>query len=217
MHRILVFVACLLATIAANNASAVDVLQDRKYCGSGFTEKLVPEAPFGCDMSEACKAHDACYSKCDPGGELHGKPYCLKSEFSIVRLRAKAACERQFYANIDRINNGKWACKGLGAVYVAAVAVAGQGPFNGRPMQHAGMEDLILTSNGIDELKTKTSTMASLSQRGLVNLQKPRRVQDKLVFDQLTKENEVFGPTIDFSKGALQKDLQKIQSLNLKQ
>jgi hypothetical protein len=151
MPGLIVMTALLVAILWSANSNAAESVEDRKYCGSGFTEKLVPEAPFGCDMSKACKNHDACYSKCEQGGSLYGQPYCLKSEFSLIRQKAKLACEKRFYADIDAGNSGRWACKGLGAVYVAAVGVAGQGPFNGRKIQLTAIENLVLTSNDLSE------------------------------------------------------------------
>jgi hypothetical protein len=207
----------LVSLSAALNASAQTTLQEnqRKYCGSGFTEKLVPEAPFGCQMSEACKAHDACYGKCDEGGEMYGKPYCTESEFSVLRVKAKLACEGNFYRNIDKSNDGRWVCKGLGALYVAAVAVVGQGPFNGRQIQLATMEDLILTSNSIDEIKMKTTTITALSQRGLIDLHQVKRVQDRIEFSPFLKDGLAVTPQFDFKKGIDLKDLKKLQTEKL--
>lgn len=210
MHLRHTLVIVALAISVSALAQATDP-QQQKYCGSGFTEKLVPEAPFGCKMSEACKAHDACYGKCDSGGSMFGTPYCTKSEFSHTRVKAKLACEGKFYANIDKSNDGKWACKGIGAMYVAAVAIGGQGPFNGKPIQLASMEDLILTSNSVDEIKLKTTKFAELSQKGLIDLQQMRRVKDEIQFTPIRKDDLSTKPTIDFAKGIGQKDLKKLQ------
>jgi hypothetical protein len=210
-----VVLAIVLLTSAVSVWAQPVQIEQRKYCGSGFTEKLVPEAPFGCQMAEACKAHDACYSKCDPGGDLYGKPYCTRSEFSTMRLKAKLACEANFYKNIDKANDGRWACKGLGAVYVAAVAVVGQGPFNGRRIQLASMEELILTSNGLEEIKLKTSTAAAWSQRGLVDLQQMKRVQDRIEFAPLLKDGIIVGPKLDLKKGIDINALKKLKAESL--
>ena len=215
MHKSIAIAAFLAAALSATDSSAVEDLENRKYCGSGFTEKLVPDAPFGCDMSQACKSHDACYSKCDKGGSLYGQPYCLNSKFSLVRQNAKIACEKQFYADIDRNNKGRWACKGLGGVYVAAVAVLGQGPFNGKKLPLAEMADLVLTSNDVTEIGTKMNAMATLSQRGLIDLQKPKRIGDQLIFDQLLKDGQLVAPKIYFNKGAQRNELKKIQGLGV--
>jgi hypothetical protein len=212
-----VVLAIVLLTFAVSVLAQPVQIEQRKYCGSGFTEKLVPEAPFGCQMAEACKAHDACYSKCDPGGDLYGKPYCTKSEFSTIRLKAKLACEATFYRNIDQANDGRWACKGLGAVYVAAVAVVGQGPFNGRRIQLASMEELILTSNGLEEIKLKTSTAAAWSQRGLVDLQQMKRVQDRIEFAPLLKGGIIVDPKLDLKKGIDINALKKLKAESLKE
>jgi hypothetical protein len=196
-------------------AQQTDAPEQKKYCGSGFTERLVPEAPFGCQMSNACKAHDMCYSKCDEGGTLFGQPYCTKSEFSSIRLEAKLACESDFYNNIARDNNGRWVCKGLGAVYVAAVAVAGQGPFNGLPMQRASIEDLIMTSNTIEEIKSKTTTISVLSQKGEIDLHQIRRVQDRIEFSPILNKGTIATPKFEFPKGFDLEELKKLQARKL--
>lgn len=210
-----IFLAIVLLTSAVSVWAQPVQIEQRKYCGSGFTEKLVPEAPFGCQMAEACKAHDACYSKCDPGGDLYGKPYCTKSEFSTIRLKAKLACEANFYKNIDQANDGRWVCKGLGALYVAAVAVVGQGPFNGRQIQLASMEDLILTSNSLEEIKLKTSTAATWSQKGLIDLQQMKRVQDRIEFAPVLEDGIAIGPKLDLKKGIDMNALKKLKAESL--
>ncbi len=208
VHTLLLATIGLMLSVATY---AADPKGQQKYCGSGFTEKLVPEAPFGCQMSGACKAHDACYGKCDEGGELFGKPYCLQSEFSATRIKAKLACESKFYSDIDKSNEGRWSCKGLGALYVAAVGIGGQGPFNGRQIQLASMEDLILTSNSTAEIKLKTVSVISLSQKGLIDLQQMKRVQDRIEFSSILKDGVATTPAIQFEKGLDLKSLKKLQ------
>jgi hypothetical protein len=212
-HLFVQIALCLAASGAA--AQVADNAAKRKYCGSGFTEALVPESPFGCKMSEACKSHDACYSKCDPGGSLYGTAYCAKSEFSAVRVKAKLACEAAFYKNILKANDGRWACKAAGAIYVATVGIVGQGPFNGLPLPPRAMEDLILTSNSIEEIKTKAWVASTLSQRGVVNLQDFKRVDDRLDFAPLKNGDLPVGAKLELPKGIDAKTLKALQMKKL--
>jgi hypothetical protein len=35
-------------------------------CGSGWTDKIVPDSIFGSDFTNCCVLHDECYDKCRP-------------------------------------------------------------------------------------------------------------------------------------------------------
>lgn len=216
MSRVLFFGACIAAAFATGNALALDAVNDRKHCGSKFTEPLVPEKLFGCEMAEACKKHDICYGKCDPGGKFFGTPYCQLSEFSLVRLQAKSACDHQLLSDIDKNNGGNWVCKGLGTIYASAVVIVGQGPFNGRKIPLETMTEMVLVSNGFDELKTRTTTLATLSQQGLVDLHQPSRSLETLEFKLRARDGAAGAPQLVFKKGAQDKDFAKGQALGLR-
>jgi len=97
------FFIVLLFTVASQSWSQEqNLVEQRKYCGSGLTRSIVPEKPLGCDMSNACMKHDVCYGRCDPKGDRHGTEYCTKSEFSIPRLASKAQCDSAFFAEIRK-------------------------------------------------------------------------------------------------------------------
>ncbi len=53
------FAVVLLAPRMAPAASAAE--DKATYCGSGFTQYLVPDDVAGCSLSEACRLHDICY------------------------------------------------------------------------------------------------------------------------------------------------------------
>lgn len=144
-------------------------------CGSGFTEVFVPEQMFGCDMAEACNAHDICYGKCSPGGSKEGSGYCKQSEFSAERVAAKQACDRQLFWDIAKTNGNKWQCRAIGGFYTAAVVMAGQGPFNGKPMSPQAMKSLIETSTTPEEATAKFNALALEAKAGHLDLSKLQR------------------------------------------
>lgn len=74
------FAVVLLAPRMAPAASAAE--DKATYCGSGFTQYLVPDDVAGCSLSEACRLHDICYGRCDKDGDLYGSAYCAQSEKS---------------------------------------------------------------------------------------------------------------------------------------
>jgi hypothetical protein len=167
-------------------ARAADGEKTNKHCGSGFTESFIPEGILGCKFSLACKAHDTCYGVCDAGGSKFGTPYCLLSELSAERVRAKNLCDRRFFDDIDSQNNSKTLCRSIGAIYTAAVVLAGQGPFNGRPIPPNVLRNIALSSSSPSEAAAKTIELAKLGQTGIVD------------FSQVTlKDNFLQVPILD--------------------
>lgn len=75
------FAVVLLAPRMAPAASAAE--DKATYCGSGFTQYLVPDDVAGCSLSEACRLHDICYGRCDKDGDLYG---------SATRERTRTRC-----------------------------------------------------------------------------------------------------------------------------
>jgi hypothetical protein len=136
-------------------SEAVGQTNSPKYCGSGITSKIVPDNLMGCKFSDACKAHDVCYGKCDPGGEKYGSDYCKKGEFSLERIMAKLQCDTDLGASIAKINAENRRCAVFGGAYSAAVIVAGQGPFNGQVISPEKLNDLVEKSQSPDELEQK--------------------------------------------------------------
>ena len=55
------------------------------WCGSGWTEWLVPDKPAGYDFSECCRKHDFCY---DGKNDDYGNDQCWKLQED---------CDREFY------------------------------------------------------------------------------------------------------------------------
>ena len=145
------------------------------YCGSGFTEAFVPEQMFGCKMAEACKAHDICYSACEPGGSKHGSDYCKQSELSAERIAAKQACDTQLFWDIAKTNGNKWQCRAVGGIYSAAVVIAGQGPFDGKPMPPQAIKALIETSATPEEAVSKFKALAFEAKSSQLNLSQLQR------------------------------------------
>jgi RHS repeat-associated protein len=83
-------------------------------CGSGSTENIVPDYPFGFDFTEACEAHDNCYGTC--GADKH---QCDELLYNL----AVRKCDS--YRNLA--NPGY--CHLLAGIYYRAVHMYGHGPF----------------------------------------------------------------------------------------
>ncbi|MBN0098690.1 hypothetical protein, partial [Pseudomonas aeruginosa] len=91
------FAVVLLAPRMAPAASAAE--DKATYCGSGFTQYLVPDDVAGCSLSEACRLHDICYGRCDKDGDLYGSAYCAQSEKSEARNMSKQQCDARLQAD----------------------------------------------------------------------------------------------------------------------
>ncbi|MEX2000509.1 hypothetical protein PAE81_00695 [Pseudomonas aeruginosa] len=124
------FAVVLLAPRMAPAASAAE--DKATYCGSGFTQYLVPDDVAGCSLSEACRLHDICYGRCDKDGDLYGSAYCAQSEKSEARNMSKQQCDARLQADIAAQNGNSRLCRAVGGVYRVFVKHLGQGPFNGR-------------------------------------------------------------------------------------
>jgi hypothetical protein len=165
------FFIVLLFTVASQSWSQEqNLVEQRKYCGSGLTRSIVPEKPLGCDMSNACMKHDVCYGRCDPKGDRHGTEYCTKSEFSIPRLASKAQCDSAFFAEIRKDNPGKPICVALGGAYAGAVVVFGQGPFNGRTLSIESLVNIANTSGSAESARDKSNILTDSHVKGKIDL-----------------------------------------------
>lgn len=179
------------------------------YCGSGVTEKVVPDQVFDCDIAGACEMHDVCYGKCDPGGSKEGSDYCKQSEFSPERVAAKRACDRQFYQDITKANGNKWQCKAIAGIYTAAVAIAGQGPFNGKPMSPQAMRDLVETSATPEEAVIKFNALATEAKAGKLDLSQLKRQGNAIILPAVQAGANPGGMTLQLKQGASSADIEK--------
>jgi len=105
----------LYAYISNNPANNRD--PEGLYCGSGSTEMIVPDKPYGYNFEQPCWHHDRCYGNCSKT-----KRQCDK-EF---HLRMRNICSR-YYATFP---NNKFAeCNRTADTYYAAVVFLGQNPW----------------------------------------------------------------------------------------
>jgi len=195
-HALLALSLCVHALIPAQAQTGGVSAADKDYCGSGFTEKWVPDQLFGCKMTNACQAHDVCYGKCDPGGSRYATPYCQKSEFSVPRFLAKMTCDGDFLSAIAEANKNQWQCNALAGIYTTAVVFGGQGPFNGRPISNESLKDLVETSVGPAEAIAKFTELAKLSQYNQIDLSRIQRKGSEL--EVLTLTPQTVSPTGSF-------------------
>lgn len=160
-----------LAPICMQQAIAAETSAEHVegYCGSGATNALVPENFMGCEFSNACKAHDVCYSKCDPGGSMHGSAYCGLSESSPERVAAKAECDDRFRDDIIAINRDRKICKIFAGIYRRAVVIAGQGPFNGLVISPEVLQSIVERSATPGEAESIYDALISLSDDGIIS------------------------------------------------
>ena len=84
-------------------------------CGSGITDKIVPDKPAGFDFTSCCEGHDNCY------GDCKNKP-------------SKSSCDDAFWqCMLDKCiddYSGSLGCSELAHLYYGAVNNHGQGPFD---------------------------------------------------------------------------------------
>ncbi len=82
-------------------------------CGSGITEKIIPDKPFGFNFTSACQNHDNCYGTCG---------------------KSKAECDQQFLDDMLAICEAKYfsqhGCNNTAYIYHGAVNNHGQGPYD---------------------------------------------------------------------------------------
>ena len=164
----------LLAFAPTSWTQGEEFAAKRKYCGSGLTANIVPDHLLGCEMSAACKVHDACYGRCDPEGDQYGSQYCTKSELSISRLTSKAQCDAQFLAQIRKDNPDKVVCAALGGAYTGAVVVLGQGPFNGRTVSPESLVNIAVTSSSPEDAREKAFILVEAHLKGTIDLNSSR-------------------------------------------
>jgi hypothetical protein len=197
----------LLYAGPSNGQTPATTKANADHCGSSFTEDFVPEQMFGCKMAEACKAHDICYGACDPGGSKHGTDYCKQNEFSGERVAAKQACDTQFFWAIAKTNGNKWQCRAVGVIYTAAVAIAGQGPFNGKPMPPQAMKALVETSATPEEAMSKFKALALEAKSKQLDLSQLQRKGKTITATELQANTAQNGATLQLQRGAFNQEI----------
>jgi hypothetical protein len=171
---------CLLANPAAHSQESNH--KPKHYCGSGITQMAVPDKFVGCDFAEACRLHDECYSKCEPGNSRFDRIYCGMSEFSTARILAKAKCDNALEQGIKQKNKDNPLCGVLAGFYGLAVKVLGQGPFNGREVQEALTlyEKIYDTSPSEETASVKFQGLYQLREGGYIDISEVQFEQNQL-------------------------------------
>lgn len=206
MFRVSTLCAALLVSPWATAQPLANENTQNGHCGSGFTERFVPDQMFGCDMAQACKTHDVCYGVCGPHGSMRGSAYCKQSELSPERVATKNKCDDQFRSDISKINNGK--CDAIASIYTLAVRLFGQGPFNGKPMPPQAMRDLIETSSTPDEAVTKFKALATEAKAGKLDLSQLKRQGDAIILPTMQAGANPGGMTLQLKQGASSTDIE---------
>jgi hypothetical protein len=89
------------------------------YCGSGVSDLIVPDSPYGFNFGAACIWHDNCYGLCE---------------------KSKASCDKEFLNRMRNICNrydnklpypysDRSACLRTADTYYIAVVLFGRGPY----------------------------------------------------------------------------------------
>ncbi|MFM2075116.1 MAG: hypothetical protein RJB34_1421 [Pseudomonadota bacterium] len=196
-----------LLTGPANGQTTHSAKTTDGYCGSGLTESFVPEQMFGCKMSDACKAHDICYGACDPGGIKEGTDYCKQSEFSPERVAGKQACDTQLFWDISKANGNKWQCRALGGIYTTAVVIAGQGPFNGKPMPPQALKALVETSATPEEAQSKFKDLALQAKANQLDLSGLQRKGNTITVPALQTSPAKNSAMLELKQGASHQEI----------
>jgi hypothetical protein len=186
------FVLSFVCSFTLSGVVFAQAASSQTYCGSGFTEQFVPDRFIGCDFSEACKAHDICYGRCDKGGDRFGTAYCAQSEQSPERVAAKKTCDENFRQAIIKANPGKSRCEKFAGLYAGVVGVFGQGPFNGK-VPPAALDKIVANSNTTGEIRVKTETLLRLERDKKIDLTKAELTGRDLVI-RVRSETEPNAP-----------------------
>lgn len=172
------FAVVLLAPRMAPAASAAE--DKATYCGSGFTQYLVPDDVAGCSLSEACRLHDICYGRCDKDGDLYGSAYCAQSEKSEARNMSKQQCDARLQADIAAQNGNSRLCRAVGGVYRVFVKHLGQGPFNGREALDIYLKVMQSAPSAADA-DARLEAIHQLQKQGLTDAKEIRYDAERIV------------------------------------
>lgn len=127
-------------------ASLVNAVCEPNGCGSGWSEKLVPDK-FGfldINFNNSCAVHDTCYSRCLECGENYNTLNCNTGGKSdrrtycdiVFKDNMEDECKRKSPKDAGLIDHAKeTTCKGLSFLYYLAVRIGGKDPFNGKEVQ----------------------------------------------------------------------------------
>ena len=181
--KAVVWIAVLFAFNATSSFAAEEMTAGElkaTYCGSGFTSFLVLDEFAGCRFTEACKAHDICYGRCDPDGDLHGSEYCALPEASTPRTESKTQCDAKLAADIVAQNSGSHLCSVLAGIYRFAVKNGGQGPFNGRKASELYVK-VAAASLSADDAERKLDAIAQLARAEVIDIAQVNLENNKLV------------------------------------
>ena len=91
--------------------------KEKDYCGSGFTEPLVPDFPFGVNLQKTCEKHDACYGQ---EGAAQGQSR-IDCDFNLKNDTWEACLKEH--------PGSPAACDGLGLTYYLGVRFFGYIPY----------------------------------------------------------------------------------------
>ncbi|MDF5875006.1 hypothetical protein P4112_30465 [Pseudomonas aeruginosa] len=162
-------------------APAASAAEDKAtYCGSGFTQYLVPDDVAGCSLSEACRLHDICYGRCDKDGDLYGSAYCAQSEKSEARNMSKQQCDARLQADIAAQNGNSRLCRAVGGVYRVFVKHLGQGPFNGREALDIYLKVMQSAPSAADA-DARLEAIHQLQKQGLTDAKEIRYDAERIV------------------------------------
>lgn len=156
------------------------------YCGSGWTERIVPDNLAGCVLTEACRLHDICYGRCDPDGDLYGSTYCSLSEKSEARQMSKQHCDQRLHDDITALNNSNGFCTGVASFYQYIVKKLGQGPFNGHEQLPLYLQ--VYESSGSEvEANRKFEAILTMERRGLLKPEESIRIESQNIIVPLNR------------------------------
>lgn len=85
-------------------------------CGTGWTDRIVPDKPYGYDFTASCEWHDSCYEECGKS-----RSFC---DIGFLR-RMQEICSKYSNSPIRR----KSGCMGAADTYYIAVVVFGKKPY----------------------------------------------------------------------------------------
>jgi hypothetical protein len=161
-HARIVAMATLFTVIALVHGTTRAQTTQVNGCGSNFSHYIVPDRFAGCNMKEACDAHDRCYAKCvtpaqiasdaeqcfyrtcESGGANSGSEACRGKSFAEMKLargERRVTCDEKFFVDIVNTNQGKPVCRAIGQIYKVAVRVLADSSFFGTTVSTGTLSD----------------------------------------------------------------------------
>ena len=127
------------------------------------------------------------------------------------------ACDTQFFRDIAKANANKWQCRAVGSIYTAAVVIAGQGPFNGRPMPPQAMKALIETSATTEEAQGKFKALALQAKANQLDLSQLKRKGNTITVPALQTSHANNSNLLELKLGASNQEIeQALQAWQIK-